>query len=65
MALAAIVFANQVDGKYASGDFTGAESSAKWARILGWVAMGLVILGAIFNLIWFFVFGDSVIDTLF
>ena len=47
----AIVFASQVTGKYASGDFQGAISSAKQAKIWGWISMGLVILGFILCLL--------------
>ena len=51
--IVAIVFASQVNGKYASGDFQGAISSAKQAKIWGWISMGLVILGFVINLIYF------------
>ena len=50
----AIVFASQVNGKYASGDFQGALSSAKQAKIWGWISMGLVILGFVLCLIFVF-----------
>ena len=49
--IVAIVFASQVNGKYASGDFQGALSSAKQAKIWGWISMGLVILGFILCLL--------------
>ena len=51
--IVAIVFASQVNGKYAAGDFQGAISSAKQAKIWGWISMGLVILGFVLNLISF------------
>ena len=49
--IVAIVFASQVDGKYASGDFQGAISSANQAKIWGWISMGLVILGFVLSLL--------------
>jgi len=49
--IVAIVFASQVNGKYASGDFQGAISSAKQAKIWGWISMGLVILGFVLCLL--------------
>ena len=51
--IVAIVFASQVNGKYAGGDFQGAISSAKQAKIWGWISMGLVILAFVLNLISF------------
>jgi t-SNARE complex subunit (syntaxin) len=48
----AIVFASQVNGKYGSGDFQGAISSAKQAKIWGWISMGLVILAFVLNLLY-------------
>ena len=51
--IVAIVFASQVNGKYASGDFQGAISSAKQAKIWGWISMGLVIFAFVLNLISF------------
>ena len=53
--IVAIVFASQVNGKYASGDFQGAISSAKQAKIWGWISMGLVILGFVLILILFMI----------
>ena len=49
--IVAIVFASQVNGKYASGDFQGALSSAKQAKIWGLISMGLVILGFVLCLL--------------
>ena len=51
--IVAIVFASHGNGKYASGDFQGALSSAKQAKIWGWISMGLVILGFILCLLFF------------
>jgi len=54
--IVSIVFACQVDGKYASGDFQGAEHSARQAKIWGWISMGLAIFG-LFLIILLFGFG--------
>jgi hypothetical protein len=45
----AIVFAAQVDGKLASGDYTGAVNASNNARLFSWIAFGL---GLVINLIW-------------
>ena len=67
--IVAIVFASQVNGKYASGDFQGAISSAKQAKIWGWISMGLVILAFVFNLLYLifalFVGGLGAYDELY
>jgi len=47
--IVAIVFSAQVDGKYRMGDYVGAESTAKNARILSYIALGLAVLGIIIN----------------
>ncbi len=39
--IAAIVFASQVDSKWASGDFNGAQESAKKAKTFTYVGAGL------------------------
>ena len=49
--IVAIIFASQVNGKYSAGDFPGALSAARQAKIWGWISMGLVILGFILCLL--------------
>lgn len=39
--IAAIVFAAQVDGKYAAGDYPGARQSSANAKTWSWVSFGL------------------------
>lgn len=39
--IAAIVFAAQVDGKYASGDYAGAQAASANAKTWSWVSFGL------------------------
>lgn len=46
-----IVFAAQVNSKYTAGDYDGAQSSAKNARILAFVALGLGVLGLIIAIV--------------
>ncbi|MFK5982990.1 MAG: CD225/dispanin family protein [Flavobacteriaceae bacterium] len=53
LGIVAIVMATQVKTKYESGDMAGANSSAKNAKILAYIAIGLFIL----NLIYFLGFG--------
>lgn len=49
--IVAIVFGSQVNSKYFQNDYVGAESSAKNAKILAWVAIGLGILGLIITIV--------------
>ncbi|NLA68668.1 MAG: CD225/dispanin family protein [Gammaproteobacteria bacterium] len=47
--IAAIVFAAQVDGKYASGDYAGALRSSANAKTWSWVSLGLgLVFGALY-----------------
>ncbi|MGV0922677.1 CD225/dispanin family protein [Empedobacter tilapiae] len=49
--IVAIVFSNQVNTKYAIGDYAGAEQAAKNTKILAYIALGLGILGVIINIV--------------
>ena len=42
--IVAIVYAAQVDGKYAAGDYQGAVDSASKAKTWSWVSFGIAIL---------------------
>ena len=42
--IVAIVYASQVDGKYAAGDYQGAVDSANKAKTWCWVSFGIAIL---------------------
>ncbi|PHS65730.1 MAG: hypothetical protein COB12_06570 [Flavobacterium sp.] len=53
LGIVAIVMASQVKNKYESGDIAGAESSAKNAKILSYIAIGLLLL----NLVYLLAFG--------
>jgi hypothetical protein len=50
--VAGIVFASQVNSKYASGDYTGAleasKNAAKWTKIGFFVGIGFIVLYMIF-----------------
>ena len=50
--IAGIVFATQVNSKYAAGDYEGAlrssRDAAKWTKIGFWVGIGWIVLVAIF-----------------
>jgi len=44
LGIISIIMAAQVDGKFNAGDMVGALSFAKTAKILGWVAIGFLVL---------------------
>lgn len=48
--IAAIVFAAQVDGKYAAGDYAGARQSSANAKTWSWVSFGLGMAFLVFYL---------------
>jgi hypothetical protein len=47
LGIIAIVFSTQVDSKYFAGDYAGAESTAKNAKILSLIALGTIVLSII------------------
>ncbi len=51
LGIIAIVFSTQVDSKYFAGDYAGAESTAKNAKILSLIALGTVVLSIIWIII--------------
>ena len=59
--IAGIVFASQVNSKYAAGDYPGAEQAskdaAKWTKIGFWVGLGCIVL---YFLFWI-VFGVAIL----
>ena len=50
--IVAIVYAAQVDGKYAAGDYQGAVDSASKAKTWCWVSFGI---GIVVTVLWFFI----------
>ncbi|SHF28246.1 CD225/dispanin family protein [Dysgonomonas macrotermitis] len=57
--IVAIVFSTQVESKYNYGDYQGALSSAKNAKILAFVAIGLGAIGLIYSIIQFATVGSA------
>ena len=56
--IAAIVYAAQVDGKLAGGDYQGALSSSNNAKMWSWISFGI---GAVFSVVYFFaIIGGSI-----
>jgi len=55
----AIVFSTQVNSKFNAGDYPGAASSAKNARLLAYIAIGLGVLGIILNMIMVAIMGTD------
>ena len=49
--IVAIVYASQVDGKYAAGDYQGAVDSANKAKTWCWVSFGIGIVGTIISVL--------------
>lgn len=54
--IAAIVFAAQVDSKYAGGDYAGAQRASDKAKLWMWLGLGIGLAGAL-AYIGFMVFG--------
>lgn len=53
LAIAAIVFAAQVNTKVSAGDIEGAREAAKKAKIFSLIAMGLSVLGLVIVIIYY------------
>jgi hypothetical protein len=51
LAIPAIIFAAQVNGKLAAGDTAGAEDSSKKAKMFSFIAIGLGVLGILIYVI--------------
>lgn len=51
LGIIAIVFSTQVDSKYFAGDFAGAESASKNARLLSMIAIGTIVLSIIWIIV--------------
>jgi len=45
LAIAAIIFATQVNSKVAAGDVAGAEDASKKAKLFSFIAIGIGLLG--------------------
>ena len=65
-AIAAIIFATQVDSKLQIGDYYGAQNSSHNAKIWGWVGIGVgIALWALFITLWFTVWAGVFAATSF
>lgn len=51
LAIPAIIFATQVNGKVAAGDIAGAQEAAKKAKMFAFIAIGLGLLGILIYII--------------
>ena len=51
LAIPAIIFATQVNGKVAAGDIAGAQESSKKAKMFSFIAIGLGLLGILIYII--------------
>lgn len=49
LGIVAIVFATQVNSKFAQGDIIGAEKAAKTSKILSLITIGLAVIGLIWS----------------
>ncbi len=47
LAIPAIIFATQVNGKVAAGDIAGAQDASKKAKMFSFIAIGIGLLGII------------------
>ena len=60
LGIVAIVFSAIGMARQGSGDFVGAESAARTARILNWVSFGIGLAGIAIYLLVFLLFGIGV-----
>ena len=52
LAIPAIIFATQVNGKVQAGDIAGAQDASKKAKMFSYIALGIGILEIIFAIIY-------------
>ncbi len=55
LAIPAIIFATQVNGKVAAGDIAGAQDASKKAKMFSFIGLGIGILGWIIGIIYWIV----------
>jgi len=64
LAIPAIIFAAQVNGKVAAGDTAGAQDASKKAKMFSFIAIGLGLVGIVIYVIWIvFVVGLSAMNS--
>ena len=61
LAIAAIIFATQVNGKVAAGDVAGAEDASKKAKLFSFIAIGV---GLLFYVVMGLIYGVAIIAAL-
>jgi hypothetical protein len=61
LAIAAIIFATQVNGKVAAGDVAGAEDASKKAKLFSFIAIGV---GLLFYIVMGLIYGVAIIAAL-
>ena len=61
LAIAAIIFATQVNSKVAAGDIAGAQEASKKAKMFSYIAIGI---GVVFWLIIGLIYGVAIIAAL-
>jgi hypothetical protein len=61
LAIAAIIFATQVNSKVAAGDIAGAQEASKKAKTFSYIAIGI---GVVFYLIIGLIYGVAIIAAL-
>lgn len=52
LAIPAIIFATQVNGKVAAGDIAGAQDASKKAKMFSFIAIGLGLLAGVIYVVW-------------
>jgi hypothetical protein len=57
----AIIYAAQVNGKLAAGDYAGAQAASNNAKIWCWVSFGIGLVGTLFGIV---IFGVGVLHNL-
>ena len=57
LGIVAVIFAAQVNSKVATGDITGAQDSAKKAKMFSYISIGLGLLGIICYVLFFLIMG--------
>ena len=57
LAIPAIIFATQVNGKVAAGDIAGAQEASKKAKMFSFIAIGLGLAGILIYIIMIVFFG--------
>src|ERR1700704_1413137 len=61
LAIAAIIFATQVNGKVAAGDTAGAEDASKKAKLFSFIAIGV---GLLFYVVMGLIYGVAIIAAI-